>query len=80
MTYIPKQIKKERDRIEAKLDRKLIAQLEQYCQYLESDKDYVIAKALEIAFHKDKGFADWLERQSADDANSTEEAPQSRRS
>ncbi len=63
-TYIPKQIRKERERIEAKLDRELTQRLEMYCRYLESDRDYVIASALEIAFRKDKGFAEWLEAHS----------------
>jgi hypothetical protein len=58
-TYIPKQIKPVRERVEAKLDREVILELEQYCQYLESDRDYVIAQALSRAFRKDKGFTDW---------------------
>jgi hypothetical protein len=58
-TYIPRQIKRIRERVEAKLDRELIAVLEQYCQYLESDRDYVIAQVLTVAFQKDKGFAEW---------------------
>jgi hypothetical protein len=66
MSYIPKQIKRERDRVEARLDRELIAQLEQYCSYLESDRDYVIAQALAIAFAKDKGFAAWLKQHTAE--------------
>ena len=78
MSYIPKQIKKERDRIEAKLDRELVAQLEQYCRYLESDKDYVIAKALEIAFQKDKGFGQWLENQGSEPGDSAD-VPETRR-
>ena len=65
MSYIPKQEKRTRERVEAKLDRELIEQLERYCRYLESDRDYVVAKALEIAFQKDKGFADWLKNQPA---------------
>jgi hypothetical protein len=63
MSYIPKQIKRERERVETKLDRELIVQLEQYCRYVESDRDYVISQALAIAFQKDKGFADWLKSQ-----------------
>jgi bacterioferritin (cytochrome b1) len=66
MSYIPKQIKRERERVEAKLDRELITQLERYCQYLESDRDYVISQALAIAFDKDKGFAEWLKSQPGD--------------
>jgi hypothetical protein len=60
MSYIPKQVKRERERVEAKLDRELIQQLELYCRYLESDRDYVIGQALEIAFNKDRGFTEWL--------------------
>ena len=65
-TYIPKQPKQNRDRVEAKLDQELVRTLERYCKYLDSDRDYVIGKALEIAFKKDKAFADWLESQPAD--------------
>jgi predicted transcriptional regulator len=56
-SYIPKQIRPIRERVEAKLDHELIAELEQYCEYLESDRDYVIAQALSVAFRKDKDFA-----------------------
>ena len=38
----------------------LIEELARYCEYLDSDRDYVITQALEIAFRKDKGFARWL--------------------
>ena len=58
-TYVPKQIKPIRERVEAKLDRELIVQLERYCEYLDSDRDYIIAQALTVAFRKDKGFAEW---------------------
>ena len=66
MSYIPKQEKRTRERLEAKLDREIIRKLEQYCAYLDSDRDYVIGKALEIAFDKDKGFAEWLKSQAAE--------------
>ena len=66
MAYIPKQVKLAKDRVEAKLDRELIRKLEQFCRYLESDRDYVIGKALEIAFNKDKGFAEWVKTQPAE--------------
>jgi hypothetical protein len=60
-SYIPKQIKPVRERVEAKLEQDLIRELEEYCQYLDSDRDYVIAQALRVAFRKDKGFAEWRE-------------------
>lgn len=63
--YIQKQPKHVRERIEAKLDDRLVAKLEKYCRYLDSDRDYVISQALEIAFRKDLGFLDWLAAESA---------------
>ena len=61
MTYIPKQTKTTKERVEVKLESGLVRRLERYCEYLDSDRDYVIAQAIEIAFRKDKAFADWLE-------------------
>ena len=42
-TYIPKQPKQVRERIEAKLDVRLVERLERYCQYLESDRDFLVS-------------------------------------
>lgn len=63
MTYIPKQPKHPKERVEAKLELSLIEKLERYCEYLDSDRDYVVSQALEIAFKKDKGFGEWLQSQ-----------------
>src|SRR5580704_11037132 len=68
--YIQKQPKHVRERIEAKLDDRLVARLEKYCRYLDSDRDYVISQALEIAFRKDLGFLDWLASQDTAPAES----------
>jgi hypothetical protein len=62
-SYIPKQTKLTKDRLEAKLEAGLIQKLEKYCEYLDSDRDYVLAQVLQIAFKKDKGFAQWLASQ-----------------
>jgi hypothetical protein len=70
-TYIPKQPKQVRERLEAKLDVRLVERLERYCQYLESDRDYVVAQALELIFRKDKGFAEWLAEQGATSSDKT---------
>jgi len=59
MTYIPKQTKLTRERLEAKIETGLLEELTLYCEYLESDRDYVVSQALEIAFRKDKEFAEW---------------------
>jgi hypothetical protein len=59
-SYIAKQPKITKERVEVKLDQNLVRQLELYCQYLDSDRDYVISQALTIAFKKDTGFDSWL--------------------
>ena len=58
--YIPKQPKQSRERIEAKLDSLLVRKLELYCEYLDSDRDYIVSQALQVVFRKDKNFAAWL--------------------
>ena len=74
--YIPKQEKRVRERIEIKLDAQVVRELERYCEYLDnSDRDYVVAQALEIAFRKDRGFTHWLSMQPAEPAP-IEEAPE----
>jgi hypothetical protein len=78
-SYIPRQIKPVRERIEAKLDRDLVIELEQFCEYLESDRDYVVAQALSVVFRKDKGFLTWKETHPTSQA-SHEEADRSQNS
>jgi hypothetical protein len=58
-SYIPKQIKPSKERLEIKLEQPVVQRLERYCRYLDSDRDYIVSQALEIAFKKDKGFAEW---------------------
>ena len=64
-SYIAKQPKVTKERVEAKLDSNLVRRLELYCQYLDSDRDYVISQALSIAFKKDAAFDEWLAARSA---------------
>jgi hypothetical protein len=59
-TVIPKQPKKERDQITIKLDRDVLQNLEHYCRYLDSSRDYVINQCLAFIFRKDRPFAEWL--------------------
>ena len=56
---IPKQQKPVKERIDLKLERALLETLDQYCQYLESDRDYAVSNVLLLAFKKDRGFAAW---------------------
>lgn len=62
-TVIPKQPKKERDQITIRLDRDVLQDLEHYCRYLESARDYVINQCLSFIFRKDKAFQLWLRGQ-----------------
>ena len=60
MTYIPKQENITKERLEVKLEAGLLRKLERYCEFLESDRDYVVAQALDIALRKDRAFRAWL--------------------
>ncbi len=59
-TFIPRQPKKERDQITIKLDRDVLQNLEHYCRYLDSSRDYVINQCLVFIFRKDRPFSEWL--------------------
>lgn len=59
-TVIPRQPKKERDQITIKLDRDVLQNLEHYCRYLDSSRDYVINQCLVFIFRKDRPFSEWL--------------------
>ena len=62
-SVIPKQVKKDRDQITIKLDRDVLQNLEHYCRYLDSSRDYVINQCLAFIFRKDRPFSDWLASQ-----------------
>ena len=49
-TVIPKQLKKERHQITIRLDRDVLQDLEHYCRYLESARDYVINQCRTSSF------------------------------
>ena len=69
---IPKQLKKQRDQITIRLDRDVIENLEHYCRYLESARDYVINQCLAFIFRKDKAFQLWLAGEKRDSAANAE--------
>ena len=62
-SVIPKQLKKDRDQITIRLDRDVLQNLEHYCRYLDSRRDYVINQCLVFIFRKDRPFSDWLASQ-----------------
>jgi hypothetical protein len=74
-TVIPKQPKKERDQITIRLDRDVLQDLEQYCRYLESGRDYVLNQCLAFIFRKDKSFAMWLAGKGVAEATATNGSP-----
>ena len=58
-----------------KLERSLLERLDRYCQYLDSDRDYVVSCLLQVVFRKDKGFAEWCAGHAALDAKAGESHP-----
>jgi predicted transcriptional regulator len=58
-SFIAKQPKKDRDQITIKLDRDVLQNLERYCRYLDSSRDYVINQCLVFIFRKDRQFHEW---------------------
>ena len=74
-SYIPKQQKHTRERLEVKLERSVLETFERYCQYLDSDRDYVIGCMLQVVFRKDKGFAEWCAADGAVNTARSESRP-----
>jgi len=62
---IPKQPRPERDQITVRLDRDLIQDLERYCRYLESSRDYVVGQSLAFIFRRDREFQSWISKEAA---------------
>ncbi len=72
---IPKQEKPIKERIDVKLERGLLQTLDEYCQFMESDRDYVVGTVLALVFKRDKGFTAWRMAR----GTSTESAPRQAR-
>jgi hypothetical protein len=62
--YIPQRIKRAKQQITVKLYQDRLAMLDQYGQFIEDSRDYIIDQALDLVFKKDKDFLQWLEQQS----------------
>ena len=63
LLVIPKQLKKDRDQITIGPGRSVLQNLEHYCRYLQSSRDYVIDQCLAFILRKDRAFSDWLPSQ-----------------
>lgn len=60
MALIEKELKRERVQLRVRLDRALVEQLDAYCRFIESGRDFVIESLLGYGFRKDREFQRWL--------------------
>ena len=61
-SLIAKQPKDTRKQTTVSLKGSVVADLELYCQFIDSPRDWVINEALKSVFVKDKAFLEWKER------------------
>ena len=62
MALIPKQEKTQRNHVQLRIGDDVLAELDRYCQFIESPRDYVVENILAFAFKKDRDFQEWLAR------------------
>jgi hypothetical protein len=68
-SLIAKQPKDTRKQTTVSLKGSVVADLELYCQFIDSARDWVINEALKSVFSKDKAFLEWKERTGRPSAN-----------
>ena len=73
MSFIPKQAKLERDMLTIRLDPDIHAALQEYTEFLESSRDYVIGETLRVAFAKDREFQQWRTTRAGSEAHASGE-------
>jgi hypothetical protein len=61
-SLIAKQPKDTRKQTTVSLKGSVVGDLELYCQFIDSARDWVINEALKGVFSKDKAFLEWKER------------------
>lgn len=61
-SLIAKQPKDTRKQTTVSLKGSVVADLELYCQFIDSARDWVINEALRSVFTRDKAFQEWKER------------------
>lgn len=62
-SIISKQPKDTRKQTTVSLSGSVLAELELYCQFIDSSRDWVINEALKSIFRRDRAFLTWKERQ-----------------
>lgn len=60
MPLIAREVKTSRVNLQVRIADVVVADLEMYCRFLESRKEYVVENLLTFAFKKDREFQDWL--------------------
>ena len=60
MPLISQEVTKERVQMRFRLDKDVVADLEAYCRFLHSGRDFVVENMLTFVFKKDRDFQDWL--------------------
>ena len=74
-SLIAKQPKDTKKQTTVSLSGTVLADLELYCQFIDSARDWVINEALKSVFRRDKAFLEWKVR---DEQKSTTEIPSAR--
>jgi hypothetical protein len=64
-SLIAKQPKDTRKQTTVSLSGSVLSDLELYCQFIDSARDWVFNEALKNVFRKDKAFLAWKERRPA---------------
>ena len=77
MALIPKQEKKQRTHVQLRLGDDVLADLDRYCQFIDSARDYVVENILVFAFKKDRDFQDWLTSNPAGQGSAATPSPSS---
>ena len=72
-SVIAKQPKDTKKQTTVSLSGSVLADLECYCQFIDSARDWVINEALKTVFRRDKAFVIWKEKRGGKDGQSADE-------
>ena len=73
-SLIAKQPKDTKKQTTVSLSGTVLADLELYCRFIDSARDWVINEALKSVFRRDKAFLEWKERVGAEGQSKSGEA------
>lgn len=73
-SVIAKQPKDTKKQTTVSLSGSVLADLERYCQFIDSARDWVINEALKAVFRRDKAFIVWKEQNGNKDSRKTDES------